>query len=1232
MLFDWIHFEERRMNTEPFVVQALVDYSSTGQVLVDSGCLSYGVISDRFAKRQKLTCIDISPKPVRGATGKTEYITQVVQARLDIGTHSEEGAFFYVLPDQLGYDLILGLPWLKRFDGRLEPKRGRLYLRMTGARIRTEEKRTPVTLDVAQINATVMGGYLHRAQRARRNQSHAEVFAVTMGDIQKALTKKIQMDPREKLPQMYEEFLDLFEPKNAEKLPEHRGEGIDHKIDLIEDGGKEPEVPWGPLYNMSAEELVVLRKTLADLLDKNFIRVSHSSAAAPVLFVRKPGGGLRFCVDYRALNAITKKDRYPLPLVHETLNQIGRAKWFTKLDVSAAFHKIRIAKGQEWMTAFRTRYGLYEWLVTPFGLANAPSTFQKYVNWALREHLDEFCSAYIDDVLIYTDGSLEQHHEHVRQVLLKLRDAGLYLDIKKCEFDCKETKYLGFIVRAGEGISMDPEKVQAIREWNAPMTTKGVRGFLGFANFYRRFIKGFSNIVRPLNSLTRKDAPFIWTKECQASFNGLKDKFTSGPILASFDSERTTLVETDSSGYNTGGVLSQWDEEGVLRPCAYFSKQNAPAECNYEIYDKELLAVVRCLETWDAELRSVKSFQVITDHKNLEYFFTPRKLTERHVRWSLFLSRFNFQFRYRKGEENMRADALSRREQDMPNDDDPRIQSRTMQLLTRPKETASVAVISPISHPSQQYSTDEPLVDHEPLGPALPDLDEPELWESAVRNDSVYQEAIQCIQQGMRKFPSQLQLKVSVSECSVDERNHLWFRKRQWVPDSEPLRTKLIQQGHDSRLTGHPGRELTYAVVSRTFFWPNMSYDIRQFVRNCNVCGRTKAWREQKKGMLRPLPVPDRPWKEVSMDFIVELPESNGCTNILVITDRLTKGVILEPMQRIQTQDVAWTLVRCLISKHGPPRAVTSDRGSQFVNETWRRVCSLLGIEQRLSTAYHPETDGSTERMNSVVECYLRAYIAYDQHDWSRLLPMAELAINGRMATSTGVSPFFLSHGYDLSPFASAENPDTLAEEPVRSPIQKGEAIVRTLQEATDWAQASMAYAQQSMEQYANRHRDPAISYKVGDKVWLKLKNIHTDRPNKKLDWKNAKYTVTAVIGSHAIQLNTPAGIHPVFHVDLLQPASTDPLPSQTSDDMQPPAIEVNGEDEWSVEEIQDERRTKRGRGWQLQYKVKWTGYARPTWEAARALEETEALNTWMERTKDVRLRNGQLNRSLAFN
>jgi hypothetical protein len=388
---------------------------------------------------------------------------------------------------------------------------------------------------------------------------------------------------------------------------------------------------------MSREELIVLRKTLTELLDKNFIRASSSPASAPVLFVKKPGGGLRFCVDYRGLNAITCKDRYPLPLISETLRSLSKARWFTKLDVIAAFHKIRIKEGDEWKTAFRTRYGLYEWLVTPFGLTGAPATFQRYINNTLREFLDEFCSVFIDDILIYSSGSLADHRKKVRKVMKRLQDAGLQVDIDKCEFETTTVKYLGFIVEAGKGIRVDPTEITAIESWERPRSVKGVRSFLGFANYYRDFVPGFSDIAMPLTALTKKGTPFVWTPQCEPAFQHLKALIIGAPILAQWDPERKTVVEVDSSGYAVGGALSQYGDDGLLHPVAFFSRKNSPAECNYPIHDKELLAVIRCLEQWDAELRSVPSFEVWTDHKNLEYFQKKRQLSERQVRWAEIL-------------------------------------------------------------------------------------------------------------------------------------------------------------------------------------------------------------------------------------------------------------------------------------------------------------------------------------------------------------------------------------------------------------------------------------------------------------------------------------------------------------------------------------------------------------------------------------------------------------------
>ena len=409
---------------------------------------------------------------------------------------------------------------------------------------------------------------------------------------------------------------------------------------------------------MSKDELLVLRKTLIEYLDKNFIRVSNVPAATPVLFVKKLAGSLRFCVDYRSLNRITKK-KYLLPLIYETLRNIGKTKWYTKLDVR--------------------EYFLFKWPVIPFGLANAFSTFQRYINWVFRDFLNEFCSAYIHDILIYIEGFRTEYQKQVKKVVKRLREAGLQLNVSKCEFEMKTTKYLGFIIEVNKGIIMDPAKVEIIIKWEAPKTVKGVQGFLGFANFYRKFIKNFSQLVMPLTNLVKKDTKFDWSDATNETFSKLKQIFVTVPLLFQFDNTRETVLETNASTWCIGGTLFQYID-GILRPCAYYSKKNSPAECNYEIYDKEMLAIIRCLEEWDAELRSVK-FEIRIDHKNLEYFMTVKKLTERQIKWSLILFKYDFVINYITGKSNERADALSRREQDVPEAGDDRLEYKTAPLL-----------------------------------------------------------------------------------------------------------------------------------------------------------------------------------------------------------------------------------------------------------------------------------------------------------------------------------------------------------------------------------------------------------------------------------------------------------------------------------------------------------------------------------------------------------------------
>ena len=421
-------------------------------------------------------------------------------------------------------------------------------------------------IDIAMIGAD--------AYRAACHLKRAQVFAISMRDIQYQAEKeaRAETDPKSVVPQEYHDFLDVFSKIDSDTFFPHRK--YDHKIHLEE----EQKPGHTPLYKMSPEKLDIVKRYLDSHLAKGFIQASSASYFSPVFFVKKPGGGIRFCIDYRRLNAITKKDRYPIPLIEETLAQLEGAKYFTKIDIRQAFYRIRMSEDSEELTTFLTRFGAFKYLVMPFGLCNGPASWQHLINDTLFDFLHRFVQAYLDNILIYSK-TLKEHHSHVRQVLQRLREAGLQADIDKCEFHVQETKFLGLIVST-EGIRMDPHKVSTILDWARPTSLRHVRSFLGFCNFYRRFIRDFSKLAKPLTGLTKKDIPFDWTSACQSAFDSLKKMVTEAPILAFYKQGLKTIVESDSSDYVSSGVFSQLGEDRLLHPIAFFSKNLNPAECN----------------------------------------------------------------------------------------------------------------------------------------------------------------------------------------------------------------------------------------------------------------------------------------------------------------------------------------------------------------------------------------------------------------------------------------------------------------------------------------------------------------------------------------------------------------------------------------------------------------------------------------------------------------------------
>ncbi len=441
--------------------------------------------------------------------------------------------------------------------------------------------------------------------------------------------------PELTVPEPYRAYAQILSEADSESMPSHGPQDL--AIELLD--GKQP--PWGPIYNLSKKELDTLHSYLEVQLKRGWIRLSKSPAGAPVFVVPKKDGTLRLCVDFRGLNQITKKNCYPLPLISKAIDCLAGARYFTKLDIRKAYHRLWIAPGDEWKTAFRTFYGHYEYSIIPFGVVHAPAAFQGHINNMLSEHLNQFCIAYLDDIVVYSN-LLEEHREHVRLVLAKLPEAGLYLKLLKCEFEMQQISFVGFIVTP-EGVEMEPDRVRTISEWSEPASHRNIQVFLGFANFYRRFISGFSRLAKPMTDMLkgrkngRFSGPFLPTPAMKWSFTELCSAFMKAPVLAHFDPARPMRIKTDALGFAIAGIISQQQDDvcegadgaacamgkghankGHWHPVAFWSRSMSPAERNYAVDDQEMLAIIMSCRHWRQYLEGARHLvEVLMDHHKL---------------------------------------------------------------------------------------------------------------------------------------------------------------------------------------------------------------------------------------------------------------------------------------------------------------------------------------------------------------------------------------------------------------------------------------------------------------------------------------------------------------------------------------------------------------------------------------------------------------------------------------
>ena len=594
---------------------------------------------------------------------------------------------------------------------------------------------------------------------------------------------------------------------------------------------------------------------------------------------------------------------------------------------------------------------------------------------------------------------------------------------------------------------MSPDKVKTVAQWPVPKVKQELQSFLGFCNYYRRFIRNFSGIARPLYVLTGK-VDWQWEDKEQQAFEHLKATICSEPVIAVYDPTAPTRIEVDSSDFANGGVLSQLIDN-VWRPIAFRSQSLNVAQQNYEIYDKELLAIVEALREWRHYLIGL-SFEIWTDHQNLMYFREAKKINRRQARWYGELQDYDFTLVHKKGMQMGKADLLSRR----------------ADLNGGEKANENVTVLKP-----EWFSRE---IDME-------NLDEDFLQRIKRSIDNKDQAVIKALN---TKDP-----------IWREEDGFLLCQERLYVPRNKKLREDIIHAHHDTVVAGHPGQKGTRELITRNYFWPQITGDVNRYVAGCEKCQRTKPKRHMPRAPLNPHDTPPHPWHTVTGDMIGELPESAGYNAIVVFVDKFSKQIHIIPSNTSCTAQGMATLFRDHIFKlHGKPRKFISDRGGQYKSMFSDEFYRLTGIEHNPSTAYHPQTDGQTERINQEIEQYLRLFINYHQSDWADWLALAEFSYNDKQHSATGFSPFYVNHG--RHPYKGTE-PDFAG-----SMVPGAAEFVEKMESIRKETEAALSLAAETMKKYYDRSRLPAHPYKVGDKVYLEGINLSISRPVAKLSDK----------------------------------------------------------------------------------------------------------------------------------
>jgi transposase InsO family protein len=823
---------------------------------------------------------------------------------------------------------------------------------------------------------------------------------------------------------------DVFEAKAQEGPP--RALGVEFTIHT---GDAVPIKQ--PAYRQPRDKEQYIETEVQTLLKKGLITPSLSPWASPVLVVGKKDGTFRMCIDYRKLNSCTTKDAYPLPRIEDCLESCKDSEWLSIVDLRDAYHHIPMNPASEPATAFVTKAGLYQWKVMPFGATGAPGCFQRYVDLVFRGLTGTVCTVYFDDIVVHTKGSLEQHLLDLDKVFARMREYHLSGKISKCRFAMHEVVFVGHLVSKGT-IRPDPDKLRAIQEFPVPTDVPHLKSFLGLANYYRRFLEWFARIALPLYALTKKDritkqeVPFVWTQECDAAFQKIKDGLTTAPCLHAPVFSKPFIMQTDASNKGVSAILTQHFDDGE-HPICFASRQLLPAEMNYSTSEQEALAIVFGMQQYEHYLLS-KPFTIVTDHHALVWFPGKKSTNKRLQRWSILMSQFDFKVQYRKGKDNANADALSRH---------PVHNTGVEQLLDHtPQHTiihnAPFVAANAASARKAKPRSDVLEIDVAPSEPITGYFEHtlitPEDLQTLAQEQGKerrLQEIIAYLQKkevpadlhglALTRFKNHTPLDYEMIALPDDQSTQVLCRKKK--TDSRQTTSPrlviptLYQEAlfaiyHDSPFAGHMGIQCTYQKLAQRYWWTNMYEDTVKYVNGCKTCQEFKVQRHPLQHGPHHIQRPTEPFQVIAMDYLT-MPESLQFKYVLVIVDLFTHWAITIPTQNMLAETTARVIMHEVICKHGCPRTVLSDNGSAFKNSTVIDLYKALGIKRHYAPTYHPQTNGVAERFVGTIKNIIRSFTATKADiDWLYYLQPATFAYNSSPSAITGISPFMAIYGH----------------------------------------------------------------------------------------------------------------------------------------------------------------------------------------------------------------------------